>query len=176
MATFLGMLASPTLPHGFRKLRCSVGCRAHGPHVAVIGGGVGGLVAAGKLAKTGVHVTLLEKNDQVCSARIYQATCPSSCPTNTVSHGANLRLCDRAVTMTASPPECSLIWIDGKYLSWIQAWHRLQVGGRMQSSERDGYRFDTGPSLLLFPETYREARCYPTPSALRGRGIRMFQA
>jgi len=34
------------------------------------------------------------------------------------------------------------------------------VGGRMQSynpPEAPGYRFDTGPSLLLFPEVYKEA-------------------
>ena len=31
-----------------------------------------------------------------------------------------------------------------------------ELGGRMVSSEIDGYRFDTGPSLLLFPSTYLE--------------------
>ena len=30
------------------------------------------------------------------------------------------------------------------------------VGGRLQSEEMDGYRFDTGPSLLLFPRVYKE--------------------
>lgn len=32
----------------------------------------------------------------------------------------------------------------------------LQVGGRCQSNYVNGYRFDTGPSLLLFPNTYKE--------------------
>lgn len=31
-----------------------------------------------------------------------------------------------------------------------------QLGGRLSSEEVDGYRFDTGPSLLLFPRTYIE--------------------
>jgi phytoene dehydrogenase-like protein len=31
-----------------------------------------------------------------------------------------------------------------------------QVGGRCQSVWQDGYRFDTGPSLLLFPDEYRK--------------------
>lgn len=31
----------------------------------------------------------------------------------------------------------------------------MQVGGRCASVHVDGYRFDTGPSLLLFPDTYR---------------------
>ena len=63
-----------------------------------------GLVAAGLLAKAGLQVTLLEKNDE--------------------------------------------------------------VGGRMQSHKTAaGYRFDTGPSLLLFPEQYREVR----PACCRGR-------
>jgi phytoene desaturase (3,4-didehydrolycopene-forming) len=40
---------------------------------------------------------------------------------------------------------------------------QLQVGGRMQSAasaSADGsgaFRHDTGPSLLLFPDKYREA-------------------
>eukprot|EP01025_Chloroclados_australasicus_P000742 TRINITY_DN10281_c1_g1_i1.p1 TRINITY_DN10281_c1_g1~~TRINITY_DN10281_c1_g1_i1.p1 ORF type:complete len:560 (-),score=57.27 TRINITY_DN10281_c1_g1_i1:380-1957(-) len=62
--------------------------------VAVVGGGVGGLVAAGLMAKQGLKVTIFEKN-----------------------------------------PE---------------------IGGRMQSVEVDGYRFDSGPSLLLYPNTYKE--------------------
>ena len=32
-----------------------------------------------------------------------------------------------------------------------------RVGGRCQSVARGGYRWDTGPSLLLFPDTYRRA-------------------
>ena len=64
--------------------------------VVVVGGGVGGLVTAGRLVKQGCFesVTLLEKN--------------------------------------------------------------AVIGGRMQSETIAGYRFDTGPSLLLFPNTYRE--------------------
>lgn len=63
----------------------------------VVGAGVGGLVVAGRLARAGYSVTLLEKNG-----------------------GA---------------------------------------GGRMQSyapPEAPGWRFDTGPSLLLFPDRYRD--------------------
>jgi phytoene desaturase (3,4-didehydrolycopene-forming) len=64
-------------------------------HVAVVGGGVGGLVCAGLLAKDERYqVVLLEKNDT--------------------------------------------------------------VGGRMQSEYIDGWRFDSGPSLLLFPNIYKE--------------------
>lgn len=42
------------------------------------------------------------------------------------------------------------------------------VGGRMQSynpPEAPGYRFDTGPSLLLFPEVYKEVRSVPAAAA-----------
>ena len=35
------------------------------PHVVVVGGGVGGLATAGRLAKRGARVTVLEKNDKV---------------------------------------------------------------------------------------------------------------
>ena len=42
----------------------------------------------------------------------------------------------------------------------------VQVGGRAQSVEVEGgYRFDTGPSLLLFPDKYREVRCLACPGA-----------
>jgi phytoene dehydrogenase-like protein len=58
----------------------------------VIGGGIGGLVVAGRLAREGHNVMLLEKNKH--------------------------------------------------------------VGGRCQSIDLDGYRFDTGPSLLLFKHVY----------------------
>ena len=34
----------------------------------------------------------------------------------------------------------------------------LQVGGRCQSVQRGRYRFDTGPSLMLFINTYRKVR------------------
>lgn len=64
----------------------------------MVGAGVGGLCLAGRLARAGYAVTLLEKNDR--------------------------------------------------------------VGGRMQSLNPDGapeYRYDTGPSLLLFPQKYKEA-------------------
>lgn len=30
------------------------------------------------------------------------------------------------------------------------------VGGRMSTSTEAGFRFDTGPSLMLYPEIYRE--------------------
>ena len=62
--------------------------------VVVVGGGVGGLAVAGRLAKQGLKVTLLEKNKD--------------------------------------------------------------VGGRMQSIHMKDWRFDIGPSLLLFPQKYLE--------------------
>jgi len=69
-----------------------------GKTAVVVGAGVGGLTLAGRLAREGYSVTLLEKNKE--------------------------------------------------------------VGGRMQSYNPPGapeYRFDTGPSLLLFPERYMKA-------------------
>ena len=60
--------------------------------VGVIGAGVGGLAAAGRLAKQGHTVTVVEKTDR--------------------------------------------------------------PGGRASTIERDGFYFDTGPSLLLMPDTY----------------------
>lgn len=60
----------------------------------IVGGGIGGLVTAAKLAQSGMHVTICEKNSS--------------------------------------------------------------MGGRCQSLEIDGCRFDTGPSLLLLPQTYKE--------------------
>ena len=44
------------------------------------------------------------------------------------------------------------------------------VGGRMQSyspPEAPEYRFDTGPSLLLFPQKYRDVRTSPRPHLLK---------
>jgi hypothetical protein len=32
----------------------------------------------------------------------------------------------------------------------------LQAGGRAQTVQHGQFRFDTGPSLLLFPDTYRQ--------------------
>lgn len=80
-------------------LRARRACRvlaaaANGPEIAVVGGGVGGLVAAARLARQGFRVQVFEQGDR--------------------------------------------------------------VGGRLQSVSRSGYRFDTGPSLLLFPDTYRQ--------------------
>ncbi len=72
------------------------------PRVAVVGGGAGGLVAAGRLARAGCAVTLLEQS--------------------------------------------------------------AEVGGRMQSialgagdGSADAWRFDAGPSLMLFKEKYEAA-------------------
>ena len=63
--------------------------------MVIVGGGIGGLVTGGLLARTGFKVTILEKNGQ--------------------------------------------------------------TGGRCQSlATRGGFRFDTGPSLLLFPDTYKK--------------------
>jgi phytoene desaturase (3,4-didehydrolycopene-forming) len=64
------------------------------PKVVVVGGGAGGLASAGRLARAGCSVTLLEKNSE--------------------------------------------------------------LGGRVQSEHIHGWRFDTGPSLLLFPQKYEE--------------------
>lgn len=62
--------------------------------VIVIGAGIGGLAAAGRLARQGYQVTVLEKADQ--------------------------------------------------------------PGGRVARLEKDGYRFDTGPTLFLMPEVFTE--------------------
>ena len=64
------------------------------PTAIVIGSGIGGLAAAGRLARAGYRVTVLEKG--------------------------------------AHP------------------------GGRTSFIEQDGYRFDTGPTLFLMPEVFRE--------------------
>eukprot|EP01023_Acetabularia_acetabulum_P048604 TRINITY_DN5143_c0_g2_i7.p1 TRINITY_DN5143_c0_g2~~TRINITY_DN5143_c0_g2_i7.p1 ORF type:complete len:201 (-),score=39.13 TRINITY_DN5143_c0_g2_i7:121-723(-) len=81
----------------YNRVAIGVRCQASSQsasHVSIVGGGVGGLVAAGLMAKQGLKVTMYEKNDQ--------------------------------------------------------------VGGRMQSVDMNGYRFDTGPSLLLYPNTYKQ--------------------
>jgi phytoene desaturase len=64
------------------------------PSALVIGAGVGGLATAGRLARAGFQVTVLEKTDR--------------------------------------------------------------PGGRFSVIRRDGFSFDTGPTLLLMPEYYRE--------------------
>lgn len=63
--------------------------------VLIVGGGIGGLVSGGQLAKQGFDVTIFEKNDE--------------------------------------------------------------VGGRCQSLTREGFRWDSGPSLLLLPQKYEQA-------------------
>lgn len=40
----------------------------------------------------------------------------------------------------------------------------LQAGGRAQTVQHGAFRFDTGPSLLLFPDTYRQASSRPLVS------------
>ena len=65
------------------------------PHVVVVGGGVGGLATAGRLAKRGARVTVLEKNDK--------------------------------------------------------------VGGRVGEYNWQQHRWETGASLLLLPDVYRDA-------------------
>ena len=65
------------------------------PHVVVIGGGVGGLATAGRLAKRGARVTVLEKNDK--------------------------------------------------------------LGGRVGEYSWQQHRWETGASLLLLPDVYRDA-------------------
>ena len=65
------------------------------PHVVVVGGGVGGLATAGRLAKRGARVTVLEKNDK--------------------------------------------------------------VGGRVGEYVWQQHRWETGASLLLLPDVYRDA-------------------
>ncbi len=47
--------------------RCAPPPRAAAKEVCVVGGGIGGLVAAAKLAKEGLNVTLLEQSDEVRS-------------------------------------------------------------------------------------------------------------
>ncbi|KAG1658209.1 hypothetical protein FOA52_008232 [Chlamydomonas sp. UWO 241] len=83
----------------------------------VVGGGIGGLVTAGRLAREGLSVTLLEANAEV----------GGRCQT---------------VTLTAPLP----------------AGHRGSSGSTSTSGSSSGvaqWRFDTGPSLLLFPDTYK---------------------
>ena len=65
------------------------------PHVVVVGGGVGGLATAGRLAKRGARVTVLEKNDK--------------------------------------------------------------LGGRVGEYTWQNHRWETGASLLLLPDVYRDA-------------------
>ena len=65
------------------------------PHVVVVGGGVGGLATAGRLAKRGARVTVLEKNDK--------------------------------------------------------------LGGRVGEYTWQQHRWETGASLLLLPDVYRDA-------------------
>ena len=65
------------------------------PHVVVVGGGVGGLATAGRLAKRGARVTVLEKNDK--------------------------------------------------------------LGGRVGEYSWQQHRWETGASLLLLPDVYRDA-------------------
>ena len=80
-----------------RRRRRPTPLRVQGKTAVVVGAGVGGLAMAGRLARAGFRVTLLEKNDT--------------------------------------------------------------VGGRLQSynpPEAPAWRFDTGPSLLLFPDKDRE--------------------
>ena len=79
------------------------------PRVVVVGGGAGGLAAAGRLARSGMKVMLLEQRD-VVGGRI------------------------------------SSEYLYGK---------DIDVAGNQDGRGRR-WRFDTGPSLLLFPETYRE--------------------
>jgi phytoene desaturase len=62
--------------------------------VIVIGAGIGGIATAGRLARAGCHVTVLEKNDR--------------------------------------------------------------PGGRASQIQRDGHRFDVGPTLFLMPEVWEE--------------------
>ena len=70
-------------------------CALQPPHVVVVGGGVGGLATAGRLAKRGARVTVLEKNDK--------------------------------------------------------------VGGRVGEYSWQQHRWETGASLLLLPDVYRDA-------------------
>ncbi len=45
----------------------------------------------------------------------------------------------------------------------------LQAGGRAQTVRHGEFRFDTGPSLLLFPDTYRQVRQGVAASAMRSQ-------
>ncbi|GAX83530.1 hypothetical protein CEUSTIGMA_g10955.t1 [Chlamydomonas eustigma] len=81
-------------------------------NAVVIGGGIGGIVVAGRLTKSGLSVTLLEKNAEIggrCQSLLLDV----------------MKKCDNA-------------------------------GASGQASIHGTFRFDTGPSLLLFPEIYRK--------------------
>lgn len=96
--------------------------------VIVIGGGVGGVAVAGRLAKAGLQVTLLEKNAE---ARVQQ---------------------ERSSMHTAAGPPCRNGAAELR-LNAAAALLPSQVGGRLQSATSPGgFRHDTGPSLLLFPD------------------------
>jgi hypothetical protein len=105
-----------------RRLECSAKSQKK---AVVIGGGIGGLVTAGRLARDGLDVTLLEQNSEVSPVDLGQQR-------NRAAHRYSYA--------------CAM----------MNAGTLSQVGGRCQSIDRDGYRFDTGPSLLLFPDTYRK--------------------
>lgn len=98
----------------------------------VVGGGVGGLATAGRLAKEGLSVVVLEKNVQVRPPVRAPLAAPRSCAGSTWVWKQSP--CKRALRRAPIP----------------------QVGGRAQSVVAGGCRFDTGPSLLLFPDKYRE--------------------
>lgn len=87
----------------------------------MIGAGAGGLAAAGRLARAGLDVHVLEKNAEVCGPAWQRQS-----------------------------PRCrNTMCADSKLVFVL-----VQVGGRVQSAASpDGtFRFDTGPSLLLFPD------------------------
>ena len=96
-----GLRASAGRARGARARGARARARAaanEGKRAIVVGGGVGGLGVASRLARSGFAVTVLEKNDDV----------GGRCRSETFAGGG------------------------------------------------EGYRFDTGPSLMLLPERYRE--------------------
>lgn len=125
--------------------------------VIVVGGGVGGLATAGRLARKGLRVTVLEKNQEVGPWLLAGRRPARQAGSQLVPAEGQTLLCselDSAAFGLSRMPACLL----------------EQVGGRAQSVELGGCRFDTGPSLLLFPDKYREVdpqgRQYARPSCL----------
>ena len=115
--------------------------------VAVIGGGVGGLVSSTLLARTGLKVILVEKNGK-CGGRM----------------NSEERIVDQNGPNSPSSLNSLIIPVENQ----IQGGNKEKTSGNndinsnVKSSNNlnnnlpQSYRFDVGPSLLLLPDVYEE--------------------